>query len=60
MWGKSEGKSLILCQLGITLQILFTKSWKLNGLENEDRNIDGLQKTPGANVSRDCLLTLIS
>ena len=63
MWGKSQGKSLILCQLGITQRILLTlhpKSWKLKGLENEDRNIDGLQKTPEANVSGDCLLTLIS
>ena len=55
MWGKSQGKSLILCQLGITQRILFTlhpKSWKLKWLENEDRNIDGLQKKAGSKCKR--------
>lgn len=37
-------------QSGITQRILFTlhsKSWKLKGFENEDWNIDGLQKNRG-------------
>ena len=48
-WGKSQRKSLILLQSGITPRILFTlhsKSCKLKGLGNEDRIIDGLQKNP--------------
>ena len=34
--------------------MLHSKSWKWKGLENEDRNIDGLQKL--CQVSENCLV----